>query len=73
MLKKKKIKLGRKPKAEELKLKYRIGLNLSESDYNDLLDFKRVARIDEDADAVRKLFRQGFDVFKKAMDKPSKP
>ena len=73
MLKKKKAKLGRKPKAEELKLKQRVGLNLSQTDYEDLLDFKKAARIDEDADAVRTLLRQAIDLFKKSLTKPPSP
>ena len=69
MAKAKKKTLGAPKKAEELKLKKRLFISITDTDYADFLDYKSQKRIDIESMALRQIFRDAIDAFRKTKKK----
>ena len=67
---KKKTKMGRPPKADQDRMKRRITVPLTESDFGDLLEYEKEFGKREHAQTVRELF---LEALRKKLNRAKKP
>lgn len=60
----KKKEMGRPLKPEEKKLKHKIQVSLTETDFSDFEEFKKEDHVDGDSDAMRRFFRWAMSRWK---------
>ncbi len=61
---KKKKEMGRPLKSDEKKLKHKIQVSLTDTDFSDFEAFKEDTHVDGDSDGMRKFFRWAMSKYK---------
>lgn len=69
MAKKKKVSVGAPKKPDALKLKKRMVINITETDYAGFVDYKTAKGIGAETIALRQLFHDALEIFRKTKGK----